>query len=162
MQRLELWRTVRGHGVTLRDLLSWFQIEGPPVPLIGMAQGLGLRVYYRPNASCDGLLSFAEGGPYLFLKKELSLDWQRFTTALALGFLVCNSGEEAIRINAKALLNSCTDHPDVQLFALELALPTWMVNFALSHMNLTYSELAALFHVPYPALGLKLRHLDVL
>lgn len=152
---IPLWQQLRGSKPKARYILDMFGLENPPTPVVGIAKGLGIEVYERPEAPWRGMLSVSEkkGVARIFLRKEDPDTLQRFVVAEELGHLFYH--REDMHINE---LPDPTDY-GVNTFASELLMPRWQVSFAISHMNLSIAEMGQLFHVSTDAVFHRLRTL---
>ncbi len=161
-----LWKQLRGGGHSAEYLLDLFGIEEPPVPVIGIAQGIGVEVYYRPGAPWAGLLSIEDDGSTarIFVKKEDPTTRQRFTVAHELGHLLLHKDVQVHRDNdySNYVGRSRSKEREANHFAAELLMPAWMVKFAFDHMELALTELAHLFEVSQEAMHYRLKDLGLI
>lgn len=164
---MPLWKKLRGSNISAEGLLDIFAIKEPPVPVIGMAQGLGIDVYYRENASWDGMLSIAkdESDARIFIKKEHAETRQRFTVAHELGHLILHPGQNVYRDTSYLSYENSAERrqeTEANQFAANLLMPAWMVEFAFDRMRLAPAQLASFFNVSPEAMHYRLKDLGII
>lgn len=146
-----LWKQLRedrfsGHT----SLLELFTIEEPPIPVIGMASGLGVEVYYREDAGWESALSLNSENPEIariFVEKDRDPEWQRFLVAHELGHLLLHSDITVHRDTKKTLMSSDRKEREANEFAAKLLMPQWMLEFAYDYMTSDLDRLALMFGV---------------
>lgn len=155
LRELELWRTLRTNPVSVSALLEWFGIHAPPVPVLGIAQGLGIKVYYRQGAGQDGLLNLRAGeGAYLFIKEELSPRHKRWAIAVGLAFLMGGPRDQLVYRFDTSQIELDPEYAGIRATALSLLVPQWMFDFAKgSYMKLSFPQTSDLFEVEAPLIG---------
>lgn len=162
-----MWRRLRGSRISARDLLEVYAIGSPPIPIIGLAQAMGVEVYYRHGAPWDGMLSIApdESAARIFVKKEASETRQRFTVAHELAHLVLHPGQNVYRDTSYLSYENQMERQretEANRYAAELLMPDWMVEFAFDRMGLSPARLARLFNVSPEAMNYRLVELRII
>lgn len=165
MADIPLWMELRERGgVTPDNLLDMFSIEVPPVPVVGMAKGLGIEVYNRENAGWDGALSIdqEEFTARIFVEANHSNTRQRFTIAHELGHLLLHPDTYIHRDTKRQIHSSSYKEREANQFAAELLMPRWMVTFAFDHLAQSPEALAGLFDVSPEAMSIRMRKLNLI
>lgn len=161
---IPLWQQLREDPLaTASSLLDMFAIEEPPVPIIGIAKGLGVEVYYRPNAGWEGALSIdEEGDAHIIIEGIRDVQWQRFVAAHELGHLVLHPKIKVHRDTRKSLLSKERVEREATEFAARILMPKWMVEFAVDYMTTDIDHLSRLFNVSPLAIRNRLHDLGIL
>lgn len=161
-----LWRQLREDlFVSPTSLLELFTIESPPIPIIGMAKGLGVEVYYREDAGWEGALSFTSEDPEIariFIEKDRDPEWQRFLVAHELGHLVLHSDINHHRDTKKTLMSYEKREREANEFAAQILMPQWMLEFAFDYMTSDANQLAQLFNVSHHSVKMLLHDSGIL
>lgn len=159
-----LWKRLREEGgVSAEDLIEAFNLTKPPIPVAGIAKGLGVEVYYRENAGWDGALSIDQDEVVarIFVEKLHSKTRQRFTIAHELGHLMLHPDTFIHRDTKKVMLSNSFKEKEANSFAASLLMPQWMVEFAFERLTQRPDALASLFEVSPEAMRYRMHNLNL-
>lgn len=162
-----LWRQLRGTRISARYLLDLFGVEYPPVPVFGIAKGLGVEVYFREYIDSAGFLGISNNGEVarIFVRRSDPETRQRFTVAHELGHLVLHREQNIHRDTSYEIYETYAERrreTEANRFAAELLMPGWMVDHAIGRMGLNDSQLGELFNVSRDAIYYRLKDLGYL
>ena len=158
-----LWKKLREREVSATDLRNIFGIDEPPVPVLRIASGMGIEIYYRENAGWDGALDIDERNmrARIFVEKNHPVTRQRFTVAHELGHVVMHPHTHVHRDTAGRMNSDNFIEWQANRFAARLLMPEWMVRFAYNRVSTDVSQLARSFVVSREAMRIRLQSLGL-
>lgn len=162
------------------ELLTQFRVGAPPVPVQDIAEGLGVRLHYRPfEGDVSGMLFRHGESRVLGVNSSHGHKRQRFTIAHELGHLSLHKGREMfvnrlVRVNLRNTTSSLgSDIEEIQAnqFAAQLLMPREAViaesekryrRLSSKREEDMTRELADLFDVSLSAMEFRLVNLGVI
>lgn len=150
------WVRARRAHTSADDLLSAYEVSGPPVPVELLVKNMGVRLHRVIRPGWDGALKIENGEAHIWVDGGVAATRQRFTIAHELGHLVLHDGDTMFRERI-TLVGVSPQEREANQFAAELLMPKAMVRSYLG--GRTLAEMAELFEVSEAAMGIRLHTL---
>lgn len=158
-----------GRAMTAREVLDTYWDGSLPVPLVTIANAMGIRVFQDPLLNCSGEVSLDESGKPRIVFNPIDPEVrQRFTIAheighVALGHLV--PGKTEYRDEVRDFFASVRDSKEVEAnkFAAQLLMPADITKKMFASIGgPSLEELAQLFNVSTAAMRFRLINLGLI
>ena len=118
---------------TVKELLTEFKVQGPPVPVRAIARGRGAVIVQVPGEDCDidGFLYREDSKVVIGVNRDQAAVRKRFTVAHELGHLLLHEHQEVhvdrgfrVRLRSDASrVGAYPDEMEANRFAAELLMP---------------------------------------
>jgi Zn-dependent peptidase ImmA (M78 family) len=122
------WTSLKRRGASADQLLRHFGIIEAPVPVVWIANEMGVSVYWSDMDDTDGALSMniETGNAEIFVKSGAPNARMRFTVAHELGHLMLHDFTGVIHRDAKDEYGGPREY-QANMYAADLLMPEWMV-----------------------------------
>lgn len=143
-----LWLQLKKEKAKPFDLLLEFGIDDYPVNVFGLAQGLGVVLYYVDSVPWDSTLDndVDEGYANIYLNKQMPPELQRFAVAHSLGHLMLHEDNYVFRDK----FSENSTHPkelEASQYATDLLMPEGLMDFYFAKHGMSLEALARHFQV---------------
>lgn len=164
---MPLWLKLREEGYGASDLLIHFGYAAPPVPVIEMANLMGVSTWWSDPLQTGGLKN-ADGALLMDLQKPeaeiyvargASTERARFTVAHEIGHLMLHDFDGIIHRDANGQPQTTIER-EANQFAAALLMPDFWVS-TLFHKGYNEYKLAHTFNVSLTAMGYRLSDLGL-
>lgn len=154
------WSRLRAAGTPPDGILNLFGVTGPAVPVMAMAEEMGVKVVSLPGSDFSGQIDVDDDGvgAMITVNRTESAQRQRFTVAHELGHLFLHKEKR----HHRDMRFSGFDKSEVEAnqFAADLIMPGWMLWRAASDYP-TVPSLARLFDVSEYAMEYRVKTLKI-
>ena len=157
------WKSLRLRQPKVRpdELLNYFDIQEPAVPVESILRGLGIKVQSMNLFEFAGEVISTEDDAQILVNSEDAHVRRRFTMAHECGHLLWHPNKNHFR-DASADFGGFS-HLEVEAnqFAADLLMPPWLIWPAVGRFGKNVDRLAAIFDVSTAAMSYRLRVLEV-
>lgn len=156
------WLELKRRGMGADKLLRHFGIIEAPIPVIWIAQEMGVGVYWSDMPDTDGALQMDvdTGLAEIFVKTGAPDVRLRFTVAHELGHLMLHDFTGVVHRDAKGVYGGPKEF-EANAYAADLLMPEWMVRHVGRRTGFYVDLLARKFNVSDQAMLYRLEHLGL-
>ena len=152
-----LWLQLKERGFHSEDILEWFEIRSPPIPITSMLKDLGVRVHEAQGVNWEGAVSSsAEGKADVWVRDDSAPARRRFTLAHELGHLMLHATGVMFRDITTGTLMHPPEEREANAFAAALLMPRALVQPLVYEPGMSIADMADLFAVSLQAMSIRL------
>ncbi len=142
----------------IKELLSFFYINKPPIKPEVIAYGLGIELYfYELPSQISGILYNHKNNPMILINKKDNLLRQRFTIAHEIGHFLLHDSNSKIYFDYP-IENSKIER-EANTFAASLLLPDFLLK---RYLSLSLEKISNIFYVSRKVTEIRLREFKIL
>ncbi|MGB9767894.1 ImmA/IrrE family metallo-endopeptidase [Dictyoglomus turgidum] len=142
----------------IKELLSLFYINKPPIKPEIIAYGLGVELYfYELPLQISGILYNRKNSPTMLINKNDNLLRQRFTIAHEIGHFLLHYSNNKIYFDYP-IENSKIER-EANTFAASLLLPDFLLG---RYLNLSLEKISSIFYVSRKVTEIRLKDFKIL
>lgn len=138
----------------IKELLSLFYINKPPIKPEVIAYGLGIELYfYKLPPQLSGILYNRKNSPIMLINKNDNLLRQRFTIAHEIGHFLLHDFNHKIYFDYP--MESSKIEREANTFAASLLLPDFLLD---GYLNLSLEKISNIFYVSRKVTEIRLKN----
>lgn len=142
------------------DILIQEQVAALPVAVGKICKHLGIAIkYYDGDACGDGMCTFIQGKPTIFVNRDCSEARQRFTAAHELGHILMGHIGRFELVNREPSFTDCPIEHEANVFASRLLAPACVLWGCNAH---TPEEIMKLCDISYQSACFRAERMEIL
>lgn len=151
------WQQLKERRFGSKEILKWFEIKGPPVPVVSMLKDLGVVMHEAHGVTWEGALSSDGSGlAEVWVRADSPHVRRRFTLAHELGHLMLHPTGKKFRDITTGTLMHPREEREANAFAASLLMPRDMVQSLINETEMSLSSMASMFAVSQQAMSIRL------